>query len=108
MIMLRLTSTLSAPECALDWRAFRLSSILRGQSKFSEKSILSLENRPMTIHRQNRATIILLAAIFSIPPLLAFAQRPAAAQEFKYSPQLTFEIKKVQQAALESDYAYRQ
>src|SRR5437588_1211937 len=62
----------------------------------------------MTIHRQNRATIILLAAIFSIPPLLAFAQRPAAAQEFKYSPQLTSEIKKVQQAALESDYAYRQ
>src|SRR2546428_8311322 len=62
----------------------------------------------MIIHRQNRAMIILLAATFFIYPLLAFAQRPAASQEVMYSPQLISEIKKVQQAALESDYAYRQ
>src|SRR3989475_8522112 len=61
----------------------------------------------MTI-RQSRATIICLVAIFFVHPLLAFAQRPAAPQEVKYSPQLISEIKKVQQAALESDYAYRQ
>ncbi|PYS27215.1 MAG: hypothetical protein DMF75_20810 [Acidobacteria bacterium] len=62
----------------------------------------------MIIHRQNRAMIVLLAAIFLIYPLLAFAQRPPAPQEIKYSPQLVSEIKKVQQAALENDYAYRQ
>src|SRR5437762_6502344 len=62
----------------------------------------------MIIHRQNRAMIVLLAAIFFICPLLAFAQRPPAPQEFKYSPQLVSEIRKVQQAAFESDYAYRQ
>src|SRR5713226_3316843 len=62
----------------------------------------------MIIHRQNRAMIVLLAAVFFIYPLLAFGQRPPAAQEIKYSPPLTSEIKKVQQAALESDYAYRQ
>src|SRR3989475_12743708 len=61
----------------------------------------------MTI-RQSRATIICLVAIFFVHPLLAFAQRPAAPQEVKYSPQLVAEIRKVQQAALESDYAYRQ
>src|SRR5438552_11344035 len=99
--------TLGALEPILDWRAFGLSSILRSQSN-SLKSLLSLEIRPMIIHRQNRAMIILLAATFFIYPLLAFAQRPAASQEVKYSPQLASEIKKVQQAALESDYAYRQ
>src|SRR5438034_618223 len=62
----------------------------------------------MINHRQIRAMIVLLAAIFFICPLLAFAQRPAVPQEVKYSPQLASEIKKVQQAALESDYAYRQ
>src|SRR5260370_20017392 len=62
----------------------------------------------MIIHRHNRAMIVLLAAIFFIYPLLAFAQRPTAPQEVKYSPQLVSEIKKLQQAALESDYAYRQ
>src|SRR6266581_4031063 len=62
----------------------------------------------MIIHRQNRAMTILLAAIFLIYPLLAFAQRPAASQEVKYSPQFVSEIKRVEQAALESDYAYRQ
>src|SRR5260370_39011232 len=99
--------TLGAPGRALDWRAFRLSSILRSQSN-SLKSLLSLEIRPMIIHRQNRAMIILLAASFFIYPLLAFAQRPPAPRELKYAPQLVSEIKKVQQAALESDYAYRQ
>src|SRR5205823_3039293 len=99
--------TLGALEPNLDWRAFGLSSILRSQSN-SLKSLLSLEIRPMIIHRQNRAMIILLAATFFIYPLLAFAQRPAVPQEVKYSPQLVSEIKKVQQAALESDYAYRQ
>ena len=99
--------TLGALEPNLDWRAFGLSSILRSQSN-SLKSLLSLEIRPMIIHRQNRAMIILLAATFFIYPLLAFAQQPAVPQEVKYSPQLASEIKKVQQAALESDYAYRQ
>src|SRR2546426_1856479 len=106
--MLGLTCrTLGALEPNLDWRVFRLSSILRSQSN-SLKSLLSLEIRPMIIHRQNRAMTICLVAIFFVHPLLAFAQRPAAPQEVKYSPQLISEIKKVQQAALESDYAYRQ
>src|SRR3989442_151765 len=61
----------------------------------------------MTI-RQSRATIICLVANFFVHPALAFAQPPAGQQEIKYSPQLISEIKKIQQAALESDYAYRQ
>jgi len=72
------------------------------------KNLRSFEIRPMIIHRQNRAMTILLAAILFVYPLLAFAQRSPAPQEVKYSPQLTSEIKKVQQAALESHYAYRQ
>ena len=87
------------PERHLDWRAFRLSSILRSQSN-SLKSLLSLEIQTMIIHRQNRAMIILLAVIFFIYPLLAFAQRPPAPQEAKYSPQLVSEIQKIQQAAM--------
>src|SRR6267378_4429902 len=62
----------------------------------------------MIIHRQNHAMTILLAAVVFIHPLLAFAQGPAGPKEIKYSPQLISEIKKIQQAAMESDYAYRQ
>jgi len=67
-----------------------------------------------TIHRKPRATAATLSAFFLltllIVPGLAPAQlsRPAQALPLQYSPQLVTEIKKVQQAALESDYAYRQ
>src|SRR5438128_9902205 len=61
----------------------------------------------MTI-RQSPATIICLVAIFFVHPALALAQLPAGQQEIKYSPQLVSEIKKIQQAALERDDAYRQ
>jgi len=84
---------------------FRLSCEVKA---ILSKSLLSLEIQTMIIHRQNRAMIVLLAASCFIYPILAFAQGPGAAQEVKYSPQLVSEIKKVQQAALESDYAYRQ
>src|SRR6266567_7940498 len=57
---------------------------------------------------QSRATIICLVAILFVHPALALAQRPAGPQAIKCSPQLVSEIKKIQQAALESDYAYRQ
>lgn len=60
-----------------------------------------------------RALIAALAALLMTIGLLN--QRPASAQrsrpqapELQYSPQLVSEIKKIQQAALASDYAYRQ
>src|SRR5438105_1784076 len=80
-------------KCIRDWRAFRLSSILRSQS--NARVYCHLKFKTMIIHRQNRAMIGLHAAVFLIYPLLAFAQRPPAPQELKYSPQLTSEIKKV-------------
>jgi Zn-dependent M28 family amino/carboxypeptidase len=64
------------------------------------------------IRRQVRARIlnlsILLLPGFIISPALAQLSRPPATPPLQYSPQLVTEIKKVQQAALESDYAYRQ
>ena len=65
----------------------------------------------MIIHRQTRAktstlsTFLLL--IFFVHPVFALAQQPAQPQPPRYSPQLVSEIKKIQQAALESDYAFR-
>jgi Zn-dependent M28 family amino/carboxypeptidase len=45
---------------------------------------------------------------FGLLPVRAQLSRPPQALPLQYSPQLVNQIKKVQQAALESDYAYRQ
>lgn len=55
-----------------------------------------------------RISLTVSAAILSSITTPAQLSRPPAAPPLQYSPQLVAEIKKVQQAALESDYAYRQ
>src|SRR6202171_1692898 len=63
----------------------------------------------MSALRQQFA-LLALFTVFSSGSLLTrvLAQRPAQELPPQYSTQLVSEIKKVQQAALESDYAYRQ
>lgn len=46
-------------------------------------------------------------AISTQPSVRAQLSRPPQTQPLKYSPQLVSEIKRIQQAALESDYAYQ-
>jgi len=64
------------------------------------------------IHRQTRASILTLSVSLLLSSILqptaAQLSRPPATPPLQYSPQLVTEIKKIQQAALESDYAYRQ
>src|SRR6266480_3439688 len=57
-----------------------------------------------------RLTLAVFVSTLFSPGVDTRAQlsRPAQALPLQYSPQLVTEIKKVQQAALESDYAYRQ
>src|ERR1700675_3975654 len=66
----------------------------------------------IAINRRKRCALLSLAVTFTIlfPVCGATAQlsRPAVTPPLQYSPQFVAEIKKVQQAALESDYAYRQ
>ena len=61
---------------------------------------------------RQRFALLTLFAVFSSGLLhthvLAQRPAPAPAPAVQYSPQFVAEIKKVQQAALESDYAYRQ
>src|SRR4030088_2700620 len=54
--------------------------------------------------------VIVVAMMFSFGVTQALAQlsHPPATPPLQYSPQFVAEIKKVQQAAFESDYAYRQ
>src|SRR5258706_10186058 len=65
-------------------------------------------------HLQSRARVLSLSAFLLLNLFVikvvspAQLSRPAATTPVQYSPQLRSEIKKVQQAALESDYAYRQ
>jgi len=63
-------------------------------------------NRGQNVFR----VILVVITIFSSGVMQASAQlsRPTATLPLQYSPQFVAEIKKVQQAALESDYAYRQ
>lgn len=61
--------------------------------------------------RQNCFRLLIVAtAMFSFGVMHSTAQlsRPPQAPPLQYSPQFVVEIKKVQQAAFESDYAYRQ
>jgi carboxypeptidase Q len=53
------------------------------------------------------ATILISGSLLNQKPASAQLSRPQAPQ-LQYSPQLVSEIKQVQQAALTSDYAYRQ
>jgi carboxypeptidase Q len=54
--------------------------------------------------------IVVVALLLSsgLSQALAQLSRPPATPPLQYSPQLVSEIKKIQQAAFESDYAYRQ
>jgi carboxypeptidase Q len=59
---------------------------------------------------RRRFALLALFAVFSSGSLhtRVLAQRPAQPTPLQYAPQLVSEIKKIQQAAFESDYAYRQ
>lgn len=65
------------------------------------------------IRRESRATasivsVLALLSLLGVPGLLrAQLSRRPATPPLQYSPQFVAEIRKVQQAALESDYAYR-
>lgn len=66
-----------------------------------------------TIRRESRATASIVAvlalSLFGIPGSgRAQLSRPPQPAPVEYSPQLVAEIKKIQQGAFESDYAYRQ
>lgn len=50
--------------------------------------------------------LIFFAALFSAAVI--WGQRPTATPPYQYSPQLLQELKQIQQASLEDDYAYRQ
>src|SRR5258707_3960130 len=72
-----------------------------------------LEARSMIANDRKKCARLLLAVAVGTLFYLgvdtrAQLSRPAQAQPLQYSPQLVAEIKKVQQAVLESDYAYRQ
>lgn len=51
---------------------------------------------------------VIIMFLFGFSPALAQLSRSPQAPPLQYSPQLVAEIKRVQQAAFESDYAYRQ
>jgi len=53
------------------------------------------------------AAILITGSLLNQKPASAQLSRPQAPQ-LQYAPQLVSEIKKIQQAAMESDYAYRQ
>src|SRR2546422_4440023 len=63
-------------------------------------------NRSRNCYRLIIAVIIMF--LFGLSPALAQLSRSPQAPPLQYSPQLVAEIKRVQQAAFESDYAYRQ
>jgi carboxypeptidase Q len=68
----------------------------------------------MRIQNKDRAialtvVVVVLLSLFGLPKTgRAQLSRPSATAPLQYSPQFVAEIRKVQQAALESDYAYRQ
>ncbi len=72
-----------------------------------------ITNTHPAMHGERRGTVftvsvLVLLSLLGVPePAWAQLSRPAAAP-LQYSPQFVSEIKKVQQAALGSDYAYRQ
>src|SRR6266576_5734842 len=51
--------------------------------------------------------VVVMMFLSSVGQAVAQLSRPPATPPLQYSPQFVAEIKKVQQAALESDYAYR-
>jgi carboxypeptidase Q len=75
------------------------------------QTMITIINRAMLRERRGTAVTVsalVLLSLFGVPrPGRAQLSRPPAAPPLQYSPQLVAEIRKVQQAALESDYAYR-
>jgi Zn-dependent M28 family amino/carboxypeptidase len=87
--------------------------MLRIRSNYNYKTFYLEARRMIAItHRKRCARLLLavsVAVLFSVgADTPAQLSRPSAAQPVQYSPQFVSEIKKVQQAAFESDYAYRQ
>jgi Zn-dependent M28 family amino/carboxypeptidase len=62
----------------------------------------------MLINRPVKLVIIGSLVLCGVTGSLGQLSRPPQTQPLQYSPQLVTEIKRVQQAALESDYAWRQ
>jgi Zn-dependent M28 family amino/carboxypeptidase len=93
-----------------------LVSVYAAKSKQLREQVTFLKIQSMitTIHMRTRATALTLSAFLLlnllVVPRLAQAQlsRPPQPTPVTYSPQFVKEIKQVQQAAFQSDYAYRQ
>jgi Zn-dependent M28 family amino/carboxypeptidase len=87
--------------------------MLRILSNYNYQTVYLEVRRMIAITHWKRCARLLLAVsvavLFSVgADTPAQLSRPSAAQPVQYSPQFVSEIKKVQQAAFESDYAYRQ
>src|ERR1700694_5350354 len=87
--------------------------MLRIRSNYNHKTFYLEARRMIAITRRKRCARLLLAlsviVLFSlIVDTRAQLSRTPQPSPVVYSPQLVSEIKKVQHAALESDYAYRQ
>src|SRR5258708_4466987 len=86
--------------------------MLRIRSNYNYQTFYLEARRMIANDRKKCARLLLAVAVGTLFYLgvdtRAQLSRPAQAQPLQYSPQLVAEIKKVQQAALESDYAYRQ
>src|SRR6266851_5653164 len=87
--------------------------MLRIRSNSNYKTFYLKARRMIAITRRKRCARLLLAVsvivTFSVVvDTRAQLSRPPTASPVQYSPQLVSEIKKVQQAAFQSDYAYRQ
>jgi carboxypeptidase Q len=88
--------------------------MLRTRSNFNYKAFYLEARRMIAItHRKRCARLVLAVSVsifFSvgIDPTIAQLSRPPQPSPAQYSPQLVGEIKKVQHAAFDSDYAYRQ
>src|SRR5713226_4402074 len=87
--------------------------MLRIRSNYNYKTFYLEARRMIAITRWKRCArislVVSVTVLFSVGvETPAQLSRPSAAPPPQYSPQLASEIKRVQQAALESDYAYRQ
>ncbi|MGA9994245.1 MAG: M20/M25/M40 family metallo-hydrolase [Pyrinomonadaceae bacterium] len=65
---------------------------------------------PAALHARARAALVIIVVLFLFCnlPHAASQRRTPVATNNQFSPQLINEMKQIQQAALESDYAYRQ
>src|SRR6185369_12082605 len=63
---------------------------------------------PVLTRARSSLVVVVFCSLLITPAITAQLSRPPQTSAAQYPPQLVSEIKKVQQAAMDSDYAYRQ